>query len=90
MEDIVKFWWLFGVVSCLKILFFDFHEENLSSNADMYTPYCTKSPLLTRPTELCKKNLEMIENTFFIYLHKKKPLTKKKFKCVQWAASKHH
>ena len=41
---------LFRVVSCLKTLFLDFHQEKFSCNADIQTGYCPKSHLLTRPT----------------------------------------
>ena len=34
-------------------------------------PYCTKLPLLKKFTKCCGKNLEMIENTFFMYFNKK-------------------
>ena len=33
---------LFGVFSCLKTLFSNFHQENLSFDADIEIPYCKK------------------------------------------------
>ena len=35
LEDIFIFLWLFGVLSCLKTLFLDFHQEELSYIADI-------------------------------------------------------
>ena len=68
--DIFIFLLLFGVFSCLKTLFLDFHQEKLFCNKDIEMPFCTTPPLLTRPTKFCKKNLEMMKNTFFMYLNK--------------------
>ena len=49
-------------------LVLDFYHEELSCNAYILMPYCSKSPLWKRPTKLCKKNLEIIQNTFFMDL----------------------
>ena len=70
-EDIFIFLWLFRVFSGLKTLFLDFLLEKLSLNAEVKTSYCVQLPSLTQPNKFDYKNLEMIKNTFSIYVDKK-------------------
>ena len=39
------FLWLLEFLTCLKIIFLNFHQEKLSCNAHIKMPYCIQLPL---------------------------------------------